>query len=105
MICSPMLSQHLPGTFLFGALPERDDGRPLRARTADFVQKIVNKTAVQDLTIPIAGVTALDNLDESIINDNPFGCVGYTGSDGVLIDLVVRISSYLNGAIRTAVEA
>ena len=31
---------------------------------ADFVQKTVNKTAVRDLSVPIA--------------DNPFGCVGYT---------------------------
>lgn len=26
-IRSPVLSQHLPNVFLFGALPERDDGR------------------------------------------------------------------------------
>jgi len=57
---------------------------------ADFVQKTVNKTAVRDLTIPIADVTSFDNLIETIIDDNPFGCVGYTGSDGQPVDPVVR---------------
>ena len=45
---------------------------------ADFVQKTVNKTAVRDLAVPIADVTSFDNLIETIIEDNPFGCVGYT---------------------------
>ena len=40
---------------------------------AGFVQKTVNKTAVRDLTVPIA--------------DNPFGCVGYTAK---AIALVIR---------------
>jgi hypothetical protein len=57
---------------------------------ADFVQKTVNKTAVRDLTVPIADVTSFDNLIESVIEDNPFGCVGYTGSDGVPVPAVVR---------------
>jgi len=57
---------------------------------ADFVQKTVNKTAVRDLTIPIADVTSFDNLIESVIEDNPFGCVGYTGSGGVPVPAVVR---------------
>ena len=57
---------------------------------ADFVQKTVNKTAVRDLTIPIADVASFDNLIETIIDDNPFGCVGYTGSDGVAVPAVVR---------------
>jgi len=57
---------------------------------ADFVQKTVNKTAVRDLTIPIADVASFDNLIESVIEDNPFGCVGYTGSDGQPVAAVVR---------------
>ena len=57
---------------------------------ADFVQKTVNKTAVRDLTYPIANVTSFNNIIESIINDNPFGCVGYTGSDGQPVAAVVR---------------
>jgi len=57
---------------------------------ADFVQKTVNKTAVRDLTTPIADVTSFNNLIESVIDDNPFGCVGYTGSDGQPVAAVVR---------------
>jgi hypothetical protein len=57
---------------------------------ADFVQKTVNKTAVRDLAVPIATVTSFNTLIESVIEDNPFGCVGYTGSDGVPVDPVVR---------------
>ena len=43
---------------------------------ADFVQKTVNKTAVRDLAVPIADVTSFNNLIETVIEDNPFGCVG-----------------------------
>ena len=57
---------------------------------ADFVQKTVNKTAVRDLTYPIANVTSFNNIIESIINDNPFGCVDHTGPDGKVIDAVIR---------------
>ena len=57
---------------------------------ADFVQKTVNKTAIRDLTVPIADVTSFDNPIETIIDDNPFGCVGYTGSDGQPVAAVVR---------------
>ena len=57
---------------------------------ADFVQKTVNKTAVRDLAVPIANVTSFNNLIQAVIDDNPFGCVGYTGSDGVPVDPVVR---------------
>ena len=57
---------------------------------ADFVQKTVNKTAVRDLAVPIADVTSFNNLIESVIEDNPFGCVGYTGSDGQPVAAVVR---------------
>ena len=57
---------------------------------ADFVQKTVNKTAVRDLAVPIATVTSFNNLIESVIADNPFGCVGYTGSDGQPVAAVIR---------------
>jgi len=57
---------------------------------ADFVQKTVNKTAVRDLAVPIATVTSFNSLIEGVIADNPFGCVGYTGADGVAVDPVVR---------------
>jgi predicted RNA methylase len=57
---------------------------------ADFVQKTVNKTAVRDLAVPIASVTSFNNLIQAVIDDNPFGCVGYTGSDGVPVAAIVR---------------
>ncbi len=57
---------------------------------ADFVQKTVNKTAVRDLTVPIADVTSFNTLVESVITDNPFGCVDHTGPDGKVIDAVIR---------------
>ncbi len=57
---------------------------------ADFVQKTVNKTAVRDLAVPIATVTSFDNLIESIIEDNPFGCVGYTTKAGETVPAVIR---------------
>ncbi|SAI89282.1 hypothetical protein MBBA_2441 [Methanoculleus bourgensis] len=57
---------------------------------ADFVQTTVNKTVLRDLAVPIADVASFNNLIESVIEDNPFGCVGYTGSDGQPVAAVVR---------------
>jgi len=57
---------------------------------ADFVQKTVNKSAVRDLAVPIADVTSFNTLIESVIADNPFGCVGYTTKAGETIAAVVR---------------
>ena len=57
---------------------------------ADFVQKTVNKSAVRDLAVPIADVTSFNALVQAVIDDNPFGCVGYTGSDGQPVAAVVR---------------
>ncbi len=57
---------------------------------ADLVQKTVNKTAVWDLAIPIADAVSFDNFILSVIDDNPFGCVGYTGADGQPVPAVVR---------------
>ncbi|MCT8338234.1 hypothetical protein FKB36_12245 [Methanoculleus sp. Afa-1] len=57
---------------------------------ADFVQTTVNRTAVRDLAVPIANVTMFNTLVESVIDDNPFGCVGYTGADGQPVAAVVR---------------
>ena len=57
---------------------------------ADFVQTTVNKTAVRDLAVPIATVTSFNTLVEGVINENHFGCVGYTTRDGETIDPIVR---------------
>jgi len=57
---------------------------------ADFVQKTVNKSAVRDLAVPIATVTSFNTLVQAVIDDNPFGCVGYTTKAGETIAAVVR---------------
>ena len=57
---------------------------------ADFVQKTMNRTAVRNLTVSIADVTSFDTLIQTVIDDNPFGCVGYTDSDGQTVDPIVR---------------
>ncbi|MGI6023490.1 MAG: hypothetical protein ACOX8D_10260 [Methanoculleus sp.] len=57
---------------------------------ADFVQTTINKTALRDLTVPIADVTSFNTLVESVIAENPFGCVGYTTKAGETIPAVIR---------------
>ncbi|WP_286878765.1 hypothetical protein [Methanoculleus sp. UBA413] len=57
---------------------------------ADFVQKTVNKSAVRDLSVPIADVTSFNTLIEMVIDDNPFGCIAYTDREGVEVPAVVR---------------
>ena len=55
---------------------------------ADFVQKTVNR--IRDLAVPIASATSFNTLIQAVIDDNPFGCVGYTGADGVPVAAVIR---------------
>ena len=57
---------------------------------ADFVQTTINKTAVRDLAVPIATVTSFNTLVESVITDNPFGCVGYTTRAGETIAPIIK---------------
>jgi hypothetical protein len=57
---------------------------------ADFVQKTVNKTAVRDLAVPIADVTSFNALVQAVIDDNPFGCVGYTTKAGETIAPIIK---------------
>ncbi len=45
---------------------------------ADFVQKTTVKTAVRELTNPIADVSTFDSIVQAVITTNPFGCVAYT---------------------------
>jgi hypothetical protein len=44
---------------------------------ADFVETNNTKTAVRELTVPIADIATFDALVASVLNDNPFGCVSY----------------------------
>ena len=66
---------------------------------ADFVEKTVNKSALRELTTPIASVTEFNNLIESVINDNPFECVSYTNRDGVLVAPVIRNREHYTGKV------
>ena len=46
---------------------------------------------------------AFNNLIEIVIDDNPSGCVGYTGSDGVPVPGVIRNREYytlMSGVLR-----
>ena len=47
---------------------------------ADFVQKTNVKTATRTLASPIADVAAFNTIVQSVITDNPFGCVAYTAA-------------------------
>jgi hypothetical protein len=44
---------------------------------ADFVQSSQSKNAVRELATPIASITAFNLIVQSVIADNPFGCVSY----------------------------
>ncbi|KAF1078042.1 hypothetical protein [Methanogenium sp. MK-MG] len=56
---------------------------------ADFIQTTNTKSAVRDLSVPIADITAFNALVQDIIDTNPFGCTSYV-EKGVTIDPVVR---------------
>ncbi|RXE56033.1 hypothetical protein ABH15_07505 [Methanoculleus taiwanensis] len=56
---------------------------------ADFVEKSNTKTAVRELSLPIADVSTFDAIVGSVLADNPFGCVDYIES-GVTYDGVTR---------------
>jgi len=57
---------------------------------ASFAPTTVNRTAIRYLVTPIASVTPFNTLVQSVIDDNPFGCVGYTTRAGETIAAVVR---------------
>jgi hypothetical protein len=45
---------------------------------ADFIQKTNVKTAIRKLAVPIEDVAAFNVIVQSVMTDNPFGCVVYT---------------------------
>jgi ABC-type uncharacterized transport system permease subunit len=47
---------------------------------ADFIQKTIVKTATRQLANPIADVAAFNTLVQSVLTENPFGCVAYTAA-------------------------
>ena len=56
---------------------------------ADFVQMSVTKSAVRELTTPIANATAFAAIPASVISTNPFGCTSYEVG-GVTVDPVTK---------------
>jgi len=56
---------------------------------ADFTPNTMTKSAVRNLTAPLADVTAFDNIVAGVITNNPFGCVSYNAA-GVNHDPVER---------------
>ena len=44
---------------------------------ADFVETSNTRTAVRTLANPIGNIAAFDAIVQSVIDENPFGCVGY----------------------------
>lgn len=58
--------------------------------TNDFVQTIVNKTAVRNLELPIVDIEEFNTLVEDFISDNPAGCVGYVTNKGVAVPPIFR---------------
>jgi len=55
----------------------RARGQEPKEKMADFVQSSQSKNAVRELATPIASVTAFNLIVQSVITDNPFGCVSY----------------------------
>jgi len=72
---------------------------------ADFTQTTVNKTAVRDLAVPIATVTAFDTLVDMVIADNPFGCVGYTTKAGETVPPIIRNREHYTAKVNFLDEA
>ena len=58
---------------------------------ADFVQNAEVKSAVRTLTTPIEDVTAFNNLVQSVITSNLFGCVVYMSASGDDLTLINQI--------------
>lgn len=56
---------------------------------ADFVQRSIVKSAVRELTTPIADAAAFAAIPASVISTNPFGCTPYD-SGGVTMDPVTK---------------
>ncbi|MFH0968572.1 MAG: hypothetical protein V1862_12900 [Methanobacteriota archaeon] len=46
-------------------------------KMGDFTQKSVVKSAVRNLTVPIADYTTFNTLVQNILDNNPWGCTAY----------------------------
>jgi len=61
---------------------------------ADFVQKSVTKTAVRELTNPIADAATLDSIVNNLIATNPLGCTPYEVGGVTLAPVAKTRESY-----------
>jgi len=68
---------------------------------ADFVQKSITKSAVRELTTPIADANALNTIVNNFISGNPLGCTSYEVA-GVTMDPVAKTRESYN--VRIAYE-
>jgi hypothetical protein len=65
---------------------------------ADFVNTTTTKTAVRDLTAPIADITAFVTLVQDILDTNPWECTTYQ-SAGQSMPAVSKTREYYSGRI------
>jgi hypothetical protein len=72
---------------------------------ADFIQTTVNKTALRDLTVPIADVTSFNTLVDMVITDNPFGCVEYTTRAGETVPPIIKNREHYTAKVNFLDEA
>ena len=71
---------------------------PSKTIKSDFGQDSQAKIVVRELANPIADVSTFNLIVQSVITDNPFGCVGYT-SDGKNHDPVEKIKEVYTARI------
>jgi len=67
----------------------RGNGRRETETMADFIETSNTKTAVRELSAPIADVATFAGVIQDVLDTNPFGCVGYM-QGGVNYDGVVK---------------
>ncbi len=61
---------------------------------ADFVTQSTVKSAVRELTNPIADVAAFNTIVQAVLTDNPFGCTAYETTSGPMPAMEKTRESY-----------
>ena len=65
----------------------------------DFIQKTQVKSAVRKLSSPIEKMETFQNLINTIITTNPWGCTSYV-ENGAPIAGIIRKQNYYSGTVR-----
>ena len=65
----------------------------------DFIQKTQVKSAVRKLSSPIEKMETFQNLINSIMSSNPWGCTSYV-DNGVTIEGIIRKNEYFSGTVQ-----